>query len=201
MSVKADPKALADLLADLTSKTYSCHDRKDFVELEETSKSLLVSIGVADEAAVKGSKLVSRMYSMSDDADMQLLKGNVSEHERIFSRISEEARELDRVIGLKRGSVADEVRWWRLFRLAYDKNRSAIVRRYYLLAAFFAALREHYRRLGSLRGGFVCASYLGRAGLAHKVRDTQKEVRLLRGYWLAKIEGNGFRVDQELFSM
>ena len=201
MSIEVDPNAFADVLSDLTSRIYSCHDGKDFAELEKTSKQLLISIGVSEEAAEEGGRLVRKMYSLSDEADLQLTDGDVVDHEKIFSDISNEARKLDKVIGLRKGSVADEVQWWRFFRLAYDKNRPLIVRRYYLLAAYFAALREHYRRLGSLRHGLVCASYLGRAGLAHKIRDTGREKSFLRKYWLAKIEGNGFRIDQELFSM
>jgi hypothetical protein len=156
---------------------------------------------VPHEAAEEGSRLVSEMYRLSDEADLQLIRGNKATHDAIFSEIFENARKLDQMIGLKKGSIADEVKWWYYFRLAFNKDENWLIRRCYLLAAYFAAFREHYRRLRSIRYGSLCAFNLGRAGLAHKVRDTEKERWFLKRYWSVKIKGNCFRVEPELFSM
>ena len=201
LSTKPEVPYLVDRLSVLSSSIYAFHDGLDFEGLVKSSYLLLSSMGVCQRGAEEGSRMVSEMYRLSDEADSLLMRGDKAGHDAVFSKIFEEALKLDLVLGLKKGSIADEVRWWYFFRLAFDKNRNWLVRRYYLLAAYFAAVQEHYRRLGSLRYGVLCATHLGRAGLAHKARDVEKERRLLRQYWRAKIKGNGFRVEPELFSI
>ena len=141
------------------------------------------------------------MYEFSDEADMHLIRRNRGLHDLLFSKISDYAKRLDRVIGLKRGSIADEIRWWRHFRLAFDKNSFTVVRWYHMLAAYYAVFREHYRRLGSFAYALRCTSELARAGLAHKVRDREKERFYLERYYAVKLKGNKNRIEPELYSM
>ena len=186
-------------LAFLYSDVYRLHDEGDFRHLQEKSVRILQLLGTSTHLASRAAEIATRIYKVSDDADSLLSQNDLQSHRNIFNLIYEDARALDKLLGLTKGSFSHEITWWYYFRLTFSKKNNPFEKIFYLSVTFLAVLREHLARLRKPKTSFLCTLYLGLAGLAHEKRNRNRERRFLELYWQERIAAESGRLSSNLY--
>lgn len=192
--------AKSQILATAYRDVIKSHDLKEYDRLEKSSMLLLQNLGVPDVMIREVASTICQMYRISDEADRNLELGRSLIHDEYFGRIARLASDLDAQLGIERGSICDEIKWWYHYRLSrtsiLGKKPTKFAKVHFLLAFFFMFL-EHLKRLRS-PFALQCTLWLILVGRKHEKRDWIAVHRLLKKYWIAKIAGNHWRVEPKL---